>query len=221
MKTALFTNGLFLVPDGSRKLDGILDELTLPIDGSTPKVHSRSRGVEDGFHVSLALLELCHSLTVRADVSTVVSRQNIDDIYNIGALLVDNGVRKGKLFQFAPIARARRIESKFGIASEVFRKVTNGLDAFRDRLEIDVRATGVESMQSYLHLSPAGDMLIVRDGAYCNIGNIIRAQDIFTKLQEEGFNYTTHRCRHRRDIMAPSIEADVKRPPMEQGEVAE
>ena len=204
MKTALFTNGLLLFPDDLRKLDGILEEITLPIDGSTPQVHSRSRGVEESFYVSLELLRLCHSLTVRADVSTVVSRQNITDICNIGALLVQNGVTKWKVFQFAPIAKARRMDSKFSISAETFRHVIKDLNVFRDRIAIDVRGADTDTMQSYLHVTPSGDMLIVREMSYHNIGNILNCDNIFDALSEEKFNYLIHGCRHRNDIRETS-----------------
>lgn len=200
MKTALCTNGYLLSPEMLGKLDGYLHELTIPVDGSNPEIQSCSRGTQDSFENSMRLLRITRAHSIDVDVSTVLSKCNIHDIFGILRLVLQSGVRKWKIFQFYPLGDGLRNRDRFEISPEESDSIAKELAPYRSLVEIDHRSSDQNTMLSYFHISPNGTMLLVNKNRYEGIGNFLSCDDISTALAERRFDFQIHSNRHRRDV---------------------
>jgi MoaA/NifB/PqqE/SkfB family radical SAM enzyme len=182
------------------KLDGYLNELTVPVDGSNSKIHSYSRGLHESFTVSMQLLKIIKAFNIQTDISTVLSKYNVNDIPNILKIVLESGVRKWKIFQFYPLEVGWKNKDRFELSQTEFLFVTKELEKYKSLIEIDIRASDNETMLSYFHISPNGKMLLVDRNKYRDIGNFLDCDDIHSILIKNKFNFKIHLNRHWRDL---------------------
>lgn len=197
VKTALCTNGDLLSETILNELAPYLDELTIAIDGSTPEVHGLMRSSAANFDVSLRLLYRLRSTPIRVDVSTVVTRTNYHDLENIRARVLTAGIPKWKVFQFYPLEDGFRNRDKLEISISDFARLDERLR--HPDLEIDFRDAREETIRSYLHISPAGRMLVVEGAEYRDVGSFLDCEDLMQHLENAGFEFGIHGRRHWRD----------------------
>ena len=199
MKTALCTNGKLLDEALCQELTGFLDELTLPLDGPDPETHAAHRGDESHFQTVLDNIRRAKRYGITVDISTVLTSVNRHNIMDMLDLLRNLSILKWKVFQFYPLADAVKNKDKFCLSETDFSQIREKLIQKRGSLEIDFRSDCPTMMQSYLNLSPSGNILFVDNGCYCDLGSITGQSDLVSLLVREGFNFDYHKERHRRD----------------------
>ncbi len=194
VKTALCTNGELLSDSLLELLSTDLSELTVAIDGSTEEIHGAMRSSPGNLGVSLRILEKIGKTPIRMDVSTVVTRVNYDDLENIRALVLRSGISKWKVFQFYPLENGAKNRGALELSFDDFAKLRAQLA--HPKLEIDFRDAREDTIRSYLHISPAGRMLIVEGADYRDVGSFLDCVDIQECLETCGFQFEIHRKRH-------------------------
>lgn len=107
MKWAMVTNGLLLNKEMMKKLENAgISALTLSLDG-LEESHNKLRNSQLAFKkVDLALDALGNSKIQFKDVVTCVYPENINQLFEIGTLLVKKGISSWRLFRIFPSGRA-------------------------------------------------------------------------------------------------------------------
>jgi len=116
--TLLATNGTLINEESARvlaKLDG-LNNLQITLDGSTPQVHSYTRGPT--FRRVIKTLELLKRYEVPVIINTVVNKMNIHDIENIATLSKKLGAKLYKVSLIACAGRGEAARRDIGITLE-------------------------------------------------------------------------------------------------------
>lgn len=211
LDTALYTTDIGLTDGMIERLDsGILTHLAIPLEGSTPEIHQKTMGknIPKHFDVVIRLLPKLVNRNFNLEVSTVVNRQNIEDLNNLGNLLRQNKVPKWKLFQFYPLGRGLLYRKDFEISEEEFRLAAQGhLDRFID-MDIDVQVGDPEKQASYFNLGPSGEVYTAFGDQYAYMGNIFEKSPLEI-WQDTRFNHERHSSRHWRDIIMRHEETKV------------
>jgi len=205
LKVGLSTNCMLLSAERQAVLLPWVDELTIPIEGSSRSIHARSRGSELHFDVVLDLLLSGRMEGVELDASTVVSAFNVHDLIDIGQILQRARIRKWKVFQFVPLANGRLIGEAACISTCVFReKVSELRSEFADSISIDAREHSKENLLSYVNVLATGTIVMPIGGSHRPIGNVLETNDIASLLEENGFDFARHTSRHWRDVVDTS-----------------
>jgi MoaA/NifB/PqqE/SkfB family radical SAM enzyme len=199
LKTALSTNGLLLNADILSKLDTDLDELALPLDGSTAEINALTRINLGHYEKVIDILKLSSQYSFSVEVGTVVSRVNYKDLNNIFHL-INKYISKWKLFHFYPISRGIDKNYLFNLEIDEFNKIVDYWTTKYPDFSIDFRY-GLESiMRSYFYISPNGNFIGIKDGQYYNGGSILNINDLHHFLIKNNFNFMNHSNRHWRDF---------------------
>ena len=199
IKTGLCTNGLLLTDEILNELNHSLIELSLPLEGSTSYIHSKMRGTHDHYFNTIKLLKITQKYDVLADVSTVVTKQNVSDILNISKIIVDHGIKKWKLFQFISLGKGYHSKKEFQIAQTDFLRLKNEVKSTVTDLEIDFGSGTQRRMKSYVNISPTGNIFVFNNNSYNIIGNLFSNQELISVLVKNKFNFQLHNKRHFRD----------------------
>ena len=198
-KTALSSNGLLLSEDILHKLDNHLDELSLPLEGSNPSIHKHNRGSQEHFFIIKHLLEIISDYNFKTDIETVVTKYNKNDISNILELILDNNIKKWKLFQFYSLGRGLLNSEDYQVSNYEFAEIKERFSKYKN-IEIDFRDNDELVMKSYLNISPSGDIITVLNNKYVKIGNLLYSKNIYSILHKNNFNFEIHNKRHWRDF---------------------
>lgn len=88
-KTSIITNGYLIPTKYSELINSGLDQVVFSLDGSTPEIHDKARGIEGLFLRVVEGIKLLKEKKTQINirVNTVVSKYNIDDLINILNLL--------------------------------------------------------------------------------------------------------------------------------------
>lgn len=180
MHTTLSTNGMF--HEKLRQALPYLDEVGIPLDGSTPELNARMR-TDSGAgirHFAMAIEAMGIVKAIRPEVHltarTVVSKVNYDDIEKVAALLV--GLQslpdRLKLYQFTPTGAYGPLSvDEHAISSELYQgKLEKMQSLFSEYFEIDCLASEQRGGR-YIFIMPNGNVSGVADDgiSYIHYGN--------------------------------------------------
>lgn len=174
--TTLSTNAI-LFSDTHESMMPFVDEIGIPIDGSTPEIHSliRTPNGEFQFEAAIEAIKIIKAQYpyVELTVRTLVTAKNQDDIINIPLMLQDNGIDirtvRFKVYQFNPIGPqfSRDHIREWGVSTSEFLHIVAQLREFRDAdgtllwfqyFPIEV------AEKTHILVYPNGDaMIVVRD----------------------------------------------------------
>lgn len=200
-KTALCTNGMLLSVKLVKEFEPFLDEITLPIDGSTFYINSLHRGNTYDLDHILLLIDIVQASKIQLDISTVLTSRNLDDLPDLISLIRSKKVKKWKIFQFYALGRGGRNSVYFHLSHEDFTACRKRiLSECGSEIDLDFRSDDEKEMKSYLNISPQGNILIVNGEKYMNIGCCFECNDLMSILKDNDFNFDFHKMRHRRDI---------------------
>jgi radical SAM protein with 4Fe4S-binding SPASM domain len=97
-----------MTPDVVRRLaDAGLARLAVSLDGSSPAVHDRFRGVDGSWEWTVRMLRAARELGLSTQVNTTVSRHNLDDLEALIGLMGGLGIALWSVFFLVPTGRAR------------------------------------------------------------------------------------------------------------------
>jgi AdoMet-dependent heme synthase len=87
--------------------DAGLARLAVSLDGSTPAIHDRFRGVDGSYDWTLRMIRAARDLGLTTQINTTVTRDNIDDFDELAALMGNLGISLWSVFFLVPTGRAR------------------------------------------------------------------------------------------------------------------
>jgi MoaA/NifB/PqqE/SkfB family radical SAM enzyme len=195
LETALSTTGDFVTPEILKGLSPFLDLISLPLDGSSEQVNSRTKhsGHFSSIMRSLDWLRTFPGIDIK--VCTPVTRHNLSNIPAI-AQLVEEYSRTTQarvfynIFQAFPRAMFSVKWEKLVVTKEEFaslsRKIGTGKNIrinFLDHKTLD---------RLYVMVFPDGSMIIPRGSDYLNFGPFLNVQDFEQALNTSQFDSAKH-----------------------------
>jgi radical SAM protein len=91
----------------ARLADAGLARLAVSLDGSSPAVHDRFRGVDGSWEWTVRMLRAARERGLSTQVNTSVSRHNLDDLEPLIALMGELEIALWSVFFLVPTGRAR------------------------------------------------------------------------------------------------------------------
>jgi radical SAM protein len=121
-----------------RRCDAGLARLAVSLDGSTPDIHDRFRGVTGSFDWTVRMLRAAKELGLSTQINTTISRHNVNDVDALIHLMGTLGIALWSVFFIVPTGRAR--ESDLTTAEE-FEQVFNRLYDLSKTAPFDIKTT--------------------------------------------------------------------------------
>lgn len=115
-----------------------LARLAVSLDGSTPEIHDRFRGVIGSFRWTVRMLRAAHELGLSTQINTTVSRHNVDDLEPLIHLMGTLGIALWSVFFIVPTGRARPSDLT---TAEEFEQVFNRLYDLSKTAPFDIKTT--------------------------------------------------------------------------------
>lgn len=117
----LHTNGLLLNINTIQRLEGVIDQINLPLDGYDEKTNSKMR-LPGHFRKIMKILDLLKNSKIRVIISTVVTSYNKYFVVKIGEVL-PSFIFKWRIFQFKAEGKAKKREEELKILDKDFKKI--------------------------------------------------------------------------------------------------
>jgi MoaA/NifB/PqqE/SkfB family radical SAM enzyme len=168
--TALSTNGDLLTKEFVESVDGCLNQIGLPLDGSNDKIMQSVRGVSKGytqFHKNMSLLE---GTKIKKRINTFVCTANGDDLLNIYESIKNYDIDQWKLIKYYPITK---LDDKFSLTKEKYNSYVNKLSEIKD-FPVSLRPQEKNYQESFLLLDSCGNIYITAENKHHIIGNILK-----------------------------------------------
>ncbi|MEK7564602.1 MAG: radical SAM protein [Patescibacteria group bacterium] len=213
LRVTLSTNGMFLLVGENKELLKYLDEIGLPLDGSTQNMNSAMRkGSQKSFELSLQAMRYVqeHHPNIKLTIRTVLSKKNLSDIIHIPKTLQENGIDvtklRWKIYQIVPTGPRKHTVLEEGdewlIENDEASRVVSEVQAAYPDIVVKFQ-DAQNKLNRYLHLDPTGDMFtLVGDGTEEKIlgnlldekGDLINLDDTLIKLHssEDRITDTSH-----------------------------
>lgn len=200
LETALSTTGDFVTPEILEGLSPYLDLISLPLDGSTEEINSRTKhpGHFSAIMRSLEWLRAYPGIDVK--VCTPVTRYNLADVPNIARLVEEYSHTTQarvfyNVFQAFPRAMFSVNWEKLVVTDEEFATLRARIGTgnnirinFLDHKTLD---------KLYVMVFPDGSMVVPRGSEYQNFGPFLEIEDFDRVLNASQFDMPKHQ-RHSR-----------------------
>lgn len=92
--------------ENSRLLEGCVDLLGLPLDGSTSEVHDRMRGSTGHHELIMKRLAWLSGRNISIKINTMVSSVNVSDLNELGNLISTLNPDRWSIYQYWPVGPA-------------------------------------------------------------------------------------------------------------------
>ncbi|MGE5249167.1 MAG: radical SAM protein [Bacteroidota bacterium] len=213
LETALSTTGDFITPAILQDLSPFLDLISLPLDGSTEEINSRTKHRAHFSAVWQALEWLRSYPGVDVKVCTPVTRRNINDVPAIAAL-VENYSHTTRarvfynLFQAFPRAMFSVKWETLLVSDEEFLSLEGSIGMTPG---VRVSFLSHETLDKlYVMVFPDGSLTIPRGADYLNFGPFLEVKDFEQVLSASQFDAPKH-VRHSLAWGRDAISSDVGR----------
>jgi AdoMet-dependent heme synthase len=121
-----------------RAADAGLSRLAMSLDGATPEVHDRFRGVDGSFDLTWKGLRDARDLGISTQVNTTVTRRTVDDLDRMAASLADSGIALWSVFFLVPTGRGQEADV---VDAETHERVFCRLAELADQMPFDIKTT--------------------------------------------------------------------------------
>jgi MoaA/NifB/PqqE/SkfB family radical SAM enzyme len=200
LETALSTTGDLLTPEILNGLSPFLDLISLPLDGSTEEINSKTKhpGHFSAIMRSLAWLRDYPGIDVK--VCTPVTRSNLNDVPAIAQLVEDYSHTTQarvfyNVFQAFPRAMFSVKWEKLIVSDDEFSQLKDRVGA---KANIRINFLSHETLDKlYVMVFPNGSMTIPKGPEYLNFGPFLEVKDFDQVLNLSQFDSAKH-LRHSR-----------------------
>lgn len=207
LETALSTTGDRLTPALLSQVSPSLDLISLPLDGSSEEINSRTKHPGHYSAIMRSLGWLRDHPAIDVKVCTPVTRHNLDDIPAIAHLVEAYSHTTParvfyNIFQAFPRAmfsvdweRLLVTDQEFASLKDQIGSGTNIRISFLDHETLD---------KLYVMVFPDGSMVIPRGGDYLNFGQFLEVENLEAALEASQFDSPKH-MRHSREWVKKSL----------------
>jgi len=200
LETALSTTGDFLTPEILESLSTYLDLISLPLDGSTETINSKTKHSGHFSTVMRSLDWLRSHPSIDVKVCTPVTRHNISDVPSIARLVEEYSYTTQarvfyNVFQAFPRAMFTVKWENLIVSDEEFSELKN-LVGTKTNIRINfLNHSTLDKL--YVMVFPDGSLTIPRGGEYLNFGPFLGVRDFEQILNASQFDSAKH-LRHSR-----------------------
>jgi MoaA/NifB/PqqE/SkfB family radical SAM enzyme len=195
LETALSTTGDYLTPEILNGLSPFLDLISLPLDGSTEEINSKTKhpGHFSAIMCSLAWLRDYPGIDVK--VCTPVTRSNLSDVPAIAQLVEDYSYTTHarvfyNIFQAFPRAMFSVKWEKLIVSDDEFSQLK---DRVGPKANIRINFLSHETLDKlYVMIFPNGTMTIPKGPEYLNFGPFLEVKDFDQVLNLSQFDSAKH-----------------------------
>ncbi len=197
LEVALSTTGDMLTASFLDDVDNCIDLISLPLDGSTEQVSSRTKkpGHFTAVMAALDLLEAYPDVDIK--VATPVTRHNIEDIPNIARLLDERARRlPGRLFYNVFQTFPRSMDPAVGWGDMVVDDAA--FTALRERVEATPHRYRINWLSHetldklYVMVFPDGTLTVPSGSEFRNYGPFLEISDLDALLTRTDFDAPKH-----------------------------
>lgn len=207
LETALSTTGDFITPEILGSLSPYLDLISLPLDGSSEQINSKTKHPGHFSAVIRSLNHLRSHPNIDVKVCTPVTRYNLNDVPVIARLVEEYSYTTQarvfyNIFQAFPRAMFSVKWEQFIVSDEEFSALKNQVWA---GTKIRINFLSHETLDKlYVMVFPDGSMTIPRGGEYLTFGPFLEVEDFDQVLNASQFDSAKH-LRHSRGWGKESI----------------
>jgi MoaA/NifB/PqqE/SkfB family radical SAM enzyme len=195
LETALSTTGNLVTPEILKSLSPYLDLISLPLDGSTEQINSRTKhpGHFSAVMRSLEWLRVHPEIDVK--VCTPVTRLNLEDVQAIADLVeVYSHTTRARVFynvfQAFPRAMFAARWEQLLVSDEEFSTMKNQVGT---RTNIRINFLDHNTLDKlYVMVFPNGNLTIPKGGEYLNFGPFLEVKDFEYALNASQFDSAKH-----------------------------
>jgi len=185
MITMLITNGSLISNKEINGFNGILDWLTLPLDGSSDKKQQLAGRKKNHYTNTVNLLKLLKNTQIKTKINTVFSKRNWDDMENIFGIIKKYNIKRWKIFQFNPIRfSGLKNKKKYMTTKAKFEQIKKKILSLVDNDKISVYFGSVRDQEeSYFTIAPDGTVYVSKNNKDLFIGDlkVNEMEDIWMK----------------------------------------
>lgn len=175
LSTTVDTNAILLTKELISKLSRLLDRVGIPLDGP-PQIHDLLRGKSGHFQEVVNALRLLQDTKMKIKINTVLCKQNLSKLGEIGKILKPFKISLWSLYQFFPLGKSYTNRKEFEITKKDFFRETNKVKKNYPQLPIEVVPYSLRE-GSYFAISPSGYIYTtpIKEGkSHIKLGSVLR-----------------------------------------------
>lgn len=195
LETALSTTGDFVTPEILNVLSPYLDLISLPLDGSSEQINSKTKHPGHFSAIIRSLNRLRSHPHIDVKVCTPVTHHNLSDVPVIARLVEGYSYTTQarvfyNVFQAFPRAMFPVKWEKLIVSDDEFSALKNQVEA---ATRIHVNFLSHETLDKlYVMVFPDGSMTIPRGGEYLHFGPFLEVKDFEQVLNTSQFDSVKH-----------------------------
>ncbi|MEW8978855.1 MAG: radical SAM protein [Symbiobacterium sp.] len=141
-RISLATNATMITPESARRIKDVgIQRVAVSIDGATPEVHDRFRGIPGAWDLAWQGIENLKAEGIPFQLNITVAQHNKAQVPSIVRLAEDCGAAAAHLFVLVPVGCGVQIADREMLAAEEVESLLEWLYETSERTTIEVRAT--------------------------------------------------------------------------------